>query len=81
MSGQIDVYTPLCPTCGCSLVRLGIPRSEAVSYIHDGTELFFCCLSCLHVVLRDPLTVLDEVGANFCMPRLPRRETQTPGGN
>jgi YHS domain-containing protein len=81
MSGQIDVYTPLCPTCGCSLVRLGIPRSKAVSYIHDGTELFFCCLSCLHEFVRDPQRFLDEVAQIFvcpvCLAEKPRHQGVT----
>ena len=30
--------TPICPTCGCSLVRLGISNDLAPTYSHDGKE-------------------------------------------
>ena len=28
--------TPICPHCGCGLVRLGISKDKAVHYEHDG---------------------------------------------
>lgn len=53
--------TPICPTCGCSLVRLGIGKDEAVAYQHNGQEHRFCCEGCLDVFLTDPEKYLREV--------------------
>ncbi len=33
--------TLVCPTCGCSLVRLGISKDEAVAHSHESKEYFF----------------------------------------
>jgi|GEM_PF-2399859 len=46
-----------------------------------GTELFFCCLSCLHEFLRDPQRFLDEVAQIFvcpvCLAEKPRHQGVT----
>ncbi len=46
--------TPICPTCGCSLVRLGIDKSEAVASSYKGTKYYFCCDGCLEQFATDP---------------------------
>ena len=59
--------TPICPACGCSLVRLGISKNEApvclgekpvestVELEHDGTTLHFCrCPHCTEAFERNP---------------------------
>ena len=53
--------TPICPTCGCSLVRLGIAKDEAVSYLHNGEEHRFCCEGCVDVSVANPDKYLQEV--------------------
>ena len=53
--------SPICPACGCSLVRLGISRSEAARYEHRGEELMFCCQGCVDVFREDPDAHLQEI--------------------
>jgi YHS domain-containing protein len=53
--------TPICPTCGCSLVRLGIGKDEAVSYHHNGQEHRFCCEGCVELFTTDPEQYLQQV--------------------
>ena len=55
------MQTSICPTCGCSLVRLGIGREEAVSYHHDGEEHHFCCGRGVEGFVTDPEKYLREV--------------------
>ncbi len=52
--------TPICRTCGCSLVRLGISKDKAVPYSHDGEEFLFCCQGCSDLFTTDPETYLKE---------------------
>ncbi len=52
--------TLICPTCGCSLVRLGISKDRANTYSHEGQEYFFCCRGCVDVFAADPETRLEE---------------------
>lgn len=53
--------TPICPACGCSLVRLGISRAHAVRREHRGEELLFCCRGCAEVFGEDPDRYLGEI--------------------
>jgi YHS domain-containing protein len=62
------VQTSICPTCGCSLVRLGISKDEAVSYHHDGEECRFCCEGCVEVFVTDPEKYLWEVSTLAVCP-------------
>ena len=55
------MQTLICPTCGCSLVRLGIGKDEAVSYHYDGEEYRFCCDGCVEVFVTDHEKYLREV--------------------
>jgi hypothetical protein len=57
----VPVMTPICPTCGCSLVRLGIARVDATVRTHDGRELLFCCGGCADRFEVAPERYLDEV--------------------
>ena len=52
--------TLICPTCGCSLVRLGISKDQATPYSHEGKEYFFCCQGCVDVFAADPEKRLEE---------------------
>ncbi len=38
--------TLVCPTCGCSLVRLGISKEKSVTSHSNGKEYHFCCQGC-----------------------------------
>ena len=60
------IKTPMCPTCGCALVRLGISKDEAISYYHNGEEHLFCCDGCLQVFANDPEKYLREA-SNFAV--------------
>lgn len=53
--------SPICPTCGCSLVRLEISPDEAPSYEHEGRRLLFCCQGCIELFREQPDRYLDEV--------------------
>jgi YHS domain-containing protein len=46
--------TRICPTCGCSLVRLGIPNDQQPSLNHDGVPYRFCCTGCSDLFAADP---------------------------
>jgi len=55
--------TLICPTCNCSLVRLGITPDKAATYSHNGEKLYFCCQGCADVfsTSTDPQKYLDEI--------------------
>ena len=55
------MITLICPTCGCSLVRLGISKDRAVAYSHEGNEYLFCCKGCVDIFIADPKKYLDEI--------------------
>ena len=52
--------TLICPTCGCSLVRLGIAKSQAPTYRYDDREYHFCCQGCVDLFDSDPVKHLEE---------------------
>ena len=52
--------TLICPTCGCSLVRLGVNKDKAATYSHDGEEHLFCCQQCADLFITDPQKYLQE---------------------
>ena len=52
--------TLICPTCGCSLVRLGISKDKATTDSHEGKAYFFCCQGCVDVFVADPARRLEE---------------------
>jgi YHS domain-containing protein len=51
----------LCPTCGCSLVRLGIERGDAAHRRHQGKEVLFCCEPCAELFDEAPERYLAEI--------------------
>jgi YHS domain-containing protein len=51
----------ICPTCSCSLVRLGIEVSSAPVEVHDGAEYRFCCAGCAETFQSDPARYLAEI--------------------
>lgn len=66
----------LCPGCGCSLVRLGIPRDGAAKLIQEGRELYFCCAGCIEVFREDPERFMREaedlIVCPTCLSEKPR---------
>lgn len=60
--------TPICPTCGCSLVRLDIDRADAARYIHQGDEYLFCCSGCVDLFKQQPEQYLAEVSDMIVCP-------------
>jgi YHS domain-containing protein len=53
--------TPICPGCGCSLVRLKVKRDRAASLVHNGEEHLFCCEGCVEVFRESPDRFLEEI--------------------
>ena len=39
----------ICPTCSCSLVRVGIKNSPDLSIKYEGEAYFFCCYDCMEL--------------------------------
>ncbi len=60
--------TLICPTCGCSLVRLGIGKDKAAAYRHDGEEHYFCCQGCVDLFVTDPTRYLQETSELIVCP-------------
>lgn len=52
--------TLICPTCGCSLVRLGISTEKSIAHQHNGKELHFCCQGCVDLFTTNPPKYLQE---------------------
>jgi YHS domain-containing protein len=56
-----DAITPICPACGCSLVRLRVDRNKAVKLVYKGEELRFCCDDCAGVFAQTPDRLLAQI--------------------
>ena len=71
--------TPICPTCGCSLVRLGIGNDTAITHEHDGSERRFCCQACVELFVGDPEKFLNEtcdlIVCPTCLAEKPRERS------
>ncbi len=52
--------TLVCPTCGCSLVRLGVGKDQAAIHSYNGEEYHFCCQQCADLFFTDPQRYLQE---------------------
>lgn len=55
------MQTPICPSCGCSLVRLGLQGPDGVRYQHAGREYRFCCGGCLEIFVTNPEKYIEEI--------------------
>jgi len=75
------VRSVLCPTCGCSLVRLGVTREQAIHAAHDRTLYFFCCAGCADTFRTDPdhylARIADVVVCPVCLGEKPVAMTVT----
>ncbi len=60
--------TLICPTCGCSLVRLGISKENAVAHSHNGEEFYFCCRGCVDLFVANPKERLEETRGMIVCP-------------
>ena len=60
--------TLICRTCGCSLVRLGVGKDQAVTYSHNGEEYTFCCQACVDLFIGDPQKYLQETNDLIVCP-------------
>ena len=69
--------TLICRTCGCSLVRLGVSKDKAVTYLHDGAEYPFCCQGCVDLFITDPQKYAQEtddlIVCPTCLAEKPRQ--------
>jgi|SRR5260370_20652695 len=61
MRGDRALKTAICPTCGCSLVRLGIDRINAPSLRFEGVDYRFCCEGCATDFQVAPAKYLSEI--------------------
>jgi YHS domain-containing protein len=60
--------SPICPACGCSLVRLRIRLSDAVPVVHNDSIYHVCCSGCAEVFSQDPDRYLDEIKDTLVCP-------------
>ncbi len=60
--------TLICRTCGCSLVRLGIPAAATTMHEHRGEDHPFCCAACVEVFRTDPDRYLKETNDLIVCP-------------
>jgi len=51
----------ICPTCGCSLVRLGIKEKSTALIEHNGQSYFFCCSGCATIFKEHPERYIQEI--------------------
>ena len=54
------IVTSICPTCGCSLIRLGIGSDRWTKTNYEGKEYFFCCQGCTDLFNEEPPKYLEE---------------------
>lgn len=54
------IITSICPTCGCSLIRLGIGSDRWTTTTYEGKEYFFCCQGCTDLFNEEPPKYLEE---------------------
>ena len=55
------ILTPICPTCNCSLIRLGIGSDRWTKLIYEDKEYFFCCQACVDLFNQKPSRYLKEI--------------------
>ncbi|MGR9117403.1 MAG: YHS domain-containing protein [Gammaproteobacteria bacterium] len=73
------MITPICPACGCSLIRLGIAQTKAVSYHYREKRYWFCCEGCLELFKTNPEQLLNETSnltvCPVCLAEKPIKNT------
>ena len=73
------ILTPICPTCSCSLIRLGIGSERWTKFICEGKEYFFCCKGRVDLFNQEPSRYLKEtedlVVCPTCLAEKPLQQT------
>ena len=73
------ILTPICPTCSCSLIRLGISSDRWTKLIYEDKEYFFCCQGCVDLFNQEPSRYLKEtenlVVCPTCLAEKPLQQT------
>ena len=73
---EFEIRIPICPTCGCSLARLGVRREDAARGRYEGNEYLFCCDGCRDTFMTEPERYLaqirDVVVCPACLAEKPR---------
>ena len=59
-SSAKTIVTSICPSCGCSLIRLGIGADRWAKSSYEGKEYFFCCQGCADLFNQEPPRYLQE---------------------
>ncbi len=52
--------TLICPTCGCSLVRLGVVDKNAITRSYNNKKYSFCCDGCAVIFDSNPETIIND---------------------
>ena len=60
--------TLICPSCGCSLVRLGISKDKATVYRYNKEDYYFCCQGCVDIFTTDPQEYIKETNDMIVCP-------------
>lgn len=60
--------TMICSTCGCSLIRLGISKEQAVHYDYQSVSYDFCCQGCKTLFEKAPEIYLKETFDTIVCP-------------
>jgi YHS domain-containing protein len=60
--------TKICPTCGCSLVRLGISEKSATTLKYKDKVYFFCCSGCAKLFNTEKEKYLKELENTIVCP-------------
>ncbi len=58
---EFEIRTPICPTCGCSLARLGVRREDAARDGYEGNEYLFFCEGCRETFATDAERYLAQI--------------------
>ena len=64
----MQTQTMICPTCSCSLIRLGINKEQATRYEYQSAPHFFCCQGCLELFKQTPEAYLKEMSDMVVCP-------------
>jgi len=62
------MLTKICPTCGCSLIRLGISDQQSGQLTFGDIQYFFCCQGCKDIFLKDPESFIKEIADMHVCP-------------
>ena len=58
---MVKFKSKVCPTCGCSLVRLGIKDTSATKSTYKDESYSFCCSGCAKIFDKNPSKYIEEI--------------------